>query len=230
MPECYFAVGTTLATLQNIETIVTEPPNVQPDRLIALTGGVRVRTLDKLAHHVGDINSGLAWWFLSQADLDNLHNTLFGNYPVFSSSVIRYVSVLDESGRYSPFLCVIEKPRIGRDYRLIDTGSGYENYVLPLYDLDLQYVSKNEIATLTASERLVLANTAVAGYTLTLPLANAVNANTVVSIVKTATVNTLSVARQGSDTLNGGTAVITLTAVNSRYDLVSDGASAWVTI
>ena len=230
MPECYFAVGTSLALLKNFETIVTDAPNVQPDRQIPFTGQGRRQTLDRLVHHVGDINGSLAWWALTQVDLDALHTELFGNYPILDSSKFLYFTLIDETGRYSPFSAVVEKPRIGRDYRLADTGAAYEGYALPLYDIELQMVTKSGTATLTASERLVMGNTTGGGFTLTLPLANAVNANTVLSIVKSAAANTLTIARQGTNTINGGTSSITLTAINSRYDLVSDGSGAWVTL
>ncbi len=66
---------------------------------------------------------------------------------------------------------------------------------------------------------------------MTLCAASAVQVNTVVSIVKyVSALNTLSIARGGSDTIQNGTASLTRTALGARVDLVSDGVSNWTVI
>lgn len=67
--------------------------------------------------------------------------------------------------------------------------------------------------------------------TWTLPLANSVNAGQVLLVADFASgvsaANTLSVARSGSDTINGATSAIVLQAANAACLFISDGISKW---
>jgi hypothetical protein len=85
--------------------------------------------------------------------------------------------------------------------------------------------------TILSTDRVVATNAAfTAARTWTLPAANSVNPGqsvTVADIQGTLTsTNTLTVARAGSDTIEGGSQVVLSTA-SASLTLVSDGASKW---
>lgn len=222
MPSSYTSIGATLAGLVNVERVYTLISHGLPSALTPLTGLVRRRTLSGRPRHDGAIDGTLQIDYGSRAALNNFMNGVFGGWT--TPGVQRYLTLLDESGQYSPFLGYIEKPTFE-----VAPGGALRSIVFPLLDLTLQSVSKNTNATLTASERLVYADTSSGNITLTLPAASAVGAYTVVSVVKAAAANTLTAQRAGSDTLNGGTSVA-LTAQYARVDLVSDGVSKWTSL
>lgn len=85
--------------------------------------------------------------------------------------------------------------------------------------------------TILATDRTVVTNAAFTNpHTFTLPAANAVNAGQMLVVADLAggisATNTLTIARAGSDTLNGGTS-IALNAAYASAMLWSDGVSAW---
>lgn len=223
MAQTYFSIGSTLAGLTNIESTYGLIANVLPDARIPLTGGIRRRSLAGVSRADGFINGVLRVDFAAQSELDSFVYAIFGGYTTVSAA--KYMSLIDETGHYSSFYGYIDKPSSS-----VVSGGYLRNIEFQLAALTLQTVTKTTTASLTASERLVYANTAGGGFTATLCAANAVQANTVVSVVKTSATGTLTVARAGSDTINGGTSSLTRTSNYSRIDLVSDGVSAWVTI
>jgi len=223
MAQTYFSIGSTLAGLTNIESTYGLIANVLPDARIPLTGGIRRRSLAGVSRADGFINGVLRVDFAAQSELDSFVYAIFGGYTTVSAA--KYMTLIDETGHYSSFYGYIDKPSSS-----VVSGGYLRNIEFQLAALTLQTVTKTSNATLTASERLVYASTASGNVTLTLVAASSVQANTVVSVVKTSASNTLSIQRGGSDTLNGGTSAITRTANYARVDLVSDGVSAWVTI
>ncbi|SEM68585.1 hypothetical protein SAMN04515666_11911 [Bosea lupini] len=81
------------------------------------------------------------------------------------------------------------------------------------------------------TDRMVVSNTAfTAPRTGTLPAANAVSAGRTITFFDTLPAingaNTLTIARAGSDTINGATSLVCSTP-GGRWDLVSDGVSRW---
>lgn len=86
--------------------------------------------------------------------------------------------------------------------------------------------------SIVATDRVVgTSATLSAPRTWTLPLANSVNAGQTLLVADFASgvsvVNTLSVARSGSDTINGATSAIVLSAANAACLFISDGSSKW---
>ncbi len=223
MARGYYAIGTTLAGMVNLSTYFTYPPkSVRNSQPVPLAGGVRRRALSGRMRASGAINGVLLFDYMPQAEYEAFMFAVFGGFDV--ASVQRYFMLFDESGHYSPFSGWIERPTIAWE-----TDKALTAVAFPLHDLALKSVTKTT-ATLTASERLAYSNSAGGNTTITLMAASAVQANTVVSVQKTAAANTVSVARGGSDTINGATSSLTLTALGDRVDLVSDGVSAWVTL
>nr|WP_041756623.1 hypothetical protein [Bradyrhizobium sp. ORS 278] len=87
-------------------------------------------------------------------------------------------------------------------------------------------------AALACTERMAYTNAAfTASRTWTLPAANCSGASFTIKIADmqgTVTgVNTLVIARAGSDTINGSGTSVTITAANGGYECSSDGTSKW---
>lgn len=225
MPNCYFALGASLAALANVETITEYAPHVLPAQLIPLQGPAARRVLSGAVVRNGAVTLPMQWDVMRLSALRALLTTYWG-YTTASASL--YASWIDETGHYSPFAVTVSRPYPGDDYQVNDQVWARQ-ISLSAYNWTLQSVTKTANYTITASDRLVYADTTGGSVTLTLPAANAVNANTVFSAVKTAAANTLTVQRAGADTVNGGTDTAA-SASGARIDLVSDGVSAWVTI
>lgn len=224
MTLAYFALGTTLANLTNIETTVsTTPAHVLPANRVPLAGPIRRVTLDRKVQRTGSIDVALQWDIMKTSELDALIRAYWTDYTTITVSL--YVTAIDETGYYSPFSVNLERPYQGDNYNL-DNGTWARNITANGLNWVLQSATKNSNATITTGERLVYGDTSSSNVTLTLPAANAPNANTVFSFQKTSASNTLTIQRAGADTLAGGTS-IALTANNARIDIVSDGVSAW---
>jgi hypothetical protein len=90
-------------------------------------------------------------------------------------------------------------------------------------------------ATISASARVVAVNVALtAARTLTLPACNAAGAPPYIIIVDEArgvsALNSLSIQRAGSDTVNGGTAPIVLNTAGAAVILTRNGTTNWTAI
>lgn len=223
----HYAIGTTLANMVNIQAIVDQPAHAKGDNRIPLLGPIGRRAADNSLTRVGSINKPLQVWAMLQTSMRTLINDTFGGYNVASKQL--YVSAIGEDGYYSAFSVVLDRPYEGENYTVSD-ATWLKGISIPGYGWLLQSVTKVTTATLTASERLVYGNTAGGGFTMTLPAASALQANTVLSIQKSAAANTLTIARAGADLINLSASSLTRAANNARVDLVSDGVSAWVTI
>lgn len=86
--------------------------------------------------------------------------------------------------------------------------------------------------SILSTDRVVGTSAALsAPRTWSLPLANTVNAGQTLLVADFASgvssTNTLSIARSGSDTINGATAAIVLLAANAACLFISDGVSKW---
>lgn len=225
MPFAYFAYGTSLSGLINIETITprTYEPHVMPAYAAPLVGAVKRRSLSGKARSDGAAMSALAFDGLLRSEMRAMMLSVLGSMT--AQSRLLYFTTIDELGYWSPFQGYIERPVLGQDYENA-SPEWTDAIVFPLFDLRLQSVTKTGTYTITASDRLVYGDTSGGDFTFTLPLANAVQADTIVSVEKTAEANTLTIQKQGSDTVSGGTSVA-LTTERSRYDFASDGSNAW---
>lgn len=230
MPALFFSIvtGSTPGNLINVETYVRRPPSTFPDQVVANRGRVRVRTLDKKVHRYGEV-APIRWRF----DVSNfeekgeLEEALFGTtYPPTSDSVAVVVSTFDTDGYYSPYTAIAERPYPGEGFRSL--GSGAITFDLVLHDLTLLTTTKSTNVTINADERLVLVDTSGGNRTITLPNANGPQPYTPFSFVKQSASNTLTIDGAGSETIDGATTA-TLTALNQRIDIYSDG-TAWRTI
>jgi hypothetical protein len=217
----YFAIAAngTLTSLVNVTTLTEFDPSIESEFLTPLTGKVRRKTYSGIMRHDGYIDSVLFFNLMRVSYYRTFMNTVFGGFTTPSKAVA--LTLFTEDEYYTPFLGRVEKAAFTpvNDVWIRDVR-------FPLSNLIKQTVTKSSNASLTTSERLVYGNTAGGNVTLTLPAASAIGANTVVSAQKTSASNTLTIQRAGSDTVEGGTSVA-LTANYGRYDLYSDGVSAW---
>lgn len=87
-------------------------------------------------------------------------------------------------------------------------------------------------ATLAATVRAVIAanNTSAQTHTLTLPAANAVAAGTILYFYYDGASQATSIARAGSDTIDGGTSSLAINTTTVVRRLKSDGVSAWTSV
>lgn len=226
MPSHYFAVGTTLANMVNIETYVAVPPHVFPNYLMPLSGPVKTRLGSGAARRDGWISGVWPWDLLSASDWRSLVNNVMGGFTVASRAL--YISTISEDYYYSPYLVSVEKPYPQDELEPAIGGRDVRNIVMPLHKGVLQSVTKTSNYTVTASDRLIYVDTSGGTRTMTLPAANSVTPNTVYSFQKTSASNSMVLDGDGSETIDGATTK-TLTGLNARADIVSDG-SAWSSV
>lgn len=82
----------------------------------------------------------------------------------------------------------------------------------------------------TAADELVQADPTSAGFTITLPAVASGNKGHRITIKNISTsTNTITIARAGSDTIDGGTST-TITTSKGKVTLVSDGTSNWMVL
>lgn len=225
MTNAFFGISAagTLSGLVNIETLTEFAPTTLGDNLlVSLTGKVKRGTSAGTGRADGFIDGALAFDIMRWTAFRAFMYSVFGGFNVASKSAAFTLITTDKF--YTPFIGKIKEPTFTpvNDVWIKDVR-------FPLSALVLQASTKITTYTITASDRLVKGDTTSGNFTLTMPAANAVQADTIVSVQKIASANTLTIQRAGSDTVNAGTSVA-LTANYSRYDFYSDGVSAWVSV
>lgn len=222
----YFALGTTLANMVNIETVVSVPPTILDDGAAPLSGAVATRTGSGNTRRDGYIFHNWRLDLAFRAEFNALITSLTGAHFTAQSRNL-YISTIDETGYYSPFLCAVDKPYPQDNYRL-SNGGFLRELVVPFARLRLQSVAKTTTYSITTADRLVYCDATAGNFTVTLPAAASVVANTVYSVEKTTAANVVTIEGNGAETVNSA-ANVALTAINSRYDLVSNG-TAWTSV
>ena len=123
----------------------------------------------------------------------------------------------------------LNKPAVGAD---ADVWGAYLNANADLLDAELSRTSQGDAAyAISAANRYVALTAALtAPRTWTLPAAGALKTGQAIVVIDEAAgisaANTLTLARSGSDTINGGASFV-LNAARSVAVLRSDGASKW---
>lgn len=228
MPDCYFAIGTTLANMVNLETIVGEgeAPHVLDDAWIPYMAAEKERALDNATIRDGAITQTWRWNSLLLTALNAFIYDQFGDFT--TPSVERYISSIDETGHYSPFLVTLDKPHVGENYRIAPGGVYVVELEIPLVDCELQSVEVSADGTVTTSQRLTYVDTSSADVTRTLFDVATATLNTVYSFVKVASANTLIL--DGGAALIDGASTKSVTALNGRVDLVTRDNLSWVSV
>jgi hypothetical protein len=159
--ESYFAIGATLATMVNIQTLIDTPPTVLPEyggAVMPLLGGTARRALSGRLRRDGYASG--AWGFPTLdddlTDLNDLLVALVGDYATASRE--RYISTLDSTGHYSPFLCYVDAPYPGQTLDLVQL-SRVRNARVLLTGGVLQSATKTSNFTVTTSTHHLYADT-----------------------------------------------------------------------
>lgn len=226
MTWTYCAIGTTLANLVNIESLLTfDTIYIPEDGRVPLVGGVNKRVNGVLKRD-GFANGK---WITTaeQEEFNAFLLSIFGSYTLSSKKL--YVSTVDESNHFSPFRCNFERPSTA-DQSAPPAGNGA--YLSPvtfnLTDCILQAVSKTANYSRTTSDRLINYDTTSGNITDALPAAATVTPDTIYTAIKTAAANTLTINPDGSEQIQNAS-TLALTALYARADFYSDG-TAWHTI
>lgn len=226
MTNAYFALGTTLANMANVETWIDVPPNILENGPAPLLGGTLTTLASGATRRDGFASHTWTLDVESRAQYDAfILNATGAHYTAQSRGV--YISTIDETGHYSPFFAYISRPYPRESVR-VTVGGWLRDIGVLFTNLQLQSVTKTSAYTITTADRLTYVDTTSGNVTVTLPAAATVTANTVYSVEKTAAGNTVTVEGDGAETIDGS-ANASLTSLYSRLDLISTG-SAWVSI
>lgn len=226
-PLTRFAIGTTMAGILNIEVnyLTTDLIGVPPDGRVPLVGSIGRRANGVLKRD-GFKNGKWALDITGQEAFNAFLLSQFGSYTLNSKSL--YVSTIDETGKYSPYLCNVERPSTvdGTAIPAI-SGKHLTPAICNLIDCILQTVTKSANATITTSERFVYVDTSGGSRTMTLPAVAGVTAYTVYSFLKSSASNSMILDGNGSELIAGAT-THTSTALNARVDIYTDGIAWYV--
>jgi len=150
--------------------------------------------------------------------IDDMHNTddfrTTGQTVSLVDDVVKSVS--GDSGSVTPSGHAFT---ISGGNRTSTSGSGSALTI----SSETNTATKTSAYPMTANDDFIIGDTSGGGFQITLPAANAKD---MVRIAKKSNSNTLTIARAGSDTIEGNTS-ISMTAEYSTVVLVSDGVSTW---
>src|SRR5687768_5460608 len=164
MPDLYFAIGTTLANMVNAETYLETPPHILEDGPAPLIGAVANRVRSGLLNRDGFIFHNWRLDYESRDDFNDYIQSDVGGLSVAGLEV--YITTIDETGHYSPFLCALDRPYPQENYH-IAVGRWIRDLVVPFAHLRLQSATKTGNYTMTASDRLIYGDTTAATRTMT---------------------------------------------------------------
>jgi hypothetical protein len=226
MTNAYFAIGTTLAGMANVETWLTVPPHILENGPAPLLGGTLTALASGATRRDGFASHSWTLDLASRSDYDAfILNATGAHYTAQSRGV--YISTIDETGHYSPFFAYISRPYPRESVR-VTVGGWLRDIGVLFTNLRLQSVTKTSAYTITTADRLVYVDTTGGNVTVTLPAAATVTTNTVYSVVKTAAGNTVTLDGSGAETVDGN-ANKAVTALYGRLDVISNG-TGWVSI
>lgn len=231
MTETFFALGSTLANMTNIETLSGGlPPDFLPDRggmPIPLQGAVSRQLLSGRVIRQANINGAMVFdaFVDGHSTLNSLLYAMYGNLTTASKQF--YFSAPDSSGSFSPFQGYIVNAYLGQTAKEGVNGIPYD-LVFPLVACVLQSVSYAATHTRTASERLIYYDTTSGNVTDNLPAVAGVTPYTVYSAVKMASAHNLVLDPNSTEKINGAS-TLTITAQYVRTDFYTDGVG-WYTI
>lgn len=226
MTWTYFAFGATLAGLTNVETVVSDPPQILENGRIPLLRPSKSRALDSSIQRNGKINVPLRFDGLTAADRIALNTFLFGSQSLAGRQM--YASAIDEFDFYSPYAVYIDRPYEAQEYRLVSGGAWVRDVTLPCSNWAIQIDTISSSGSVTTSQHYVQSNTSGGNVTLDLPALSGVVSDVVYSFHKIHASNSLILDPDSSETIDGNS-TLTLTANGARVDIAKiDGA--WKTV
>lgn len=228
MPEYYYAIGATLASMTNIEDTygATFIANSREQNRIPLLAPVKRRLMSDASVRNGKVNRPLAFSFLSQSNFRSFVYGVWGSWT--TSSIQRYVTAIDERGYYSAFLVTLDRPYDSDDYSMVNSMWN-RDILIPCFNWVLQSTTLTASDTITTGDRMTYCDTSGGTISVTLPSAVSTIANTVYSFEKTSASNNMIIDADGADTIDGA-ATANFTAIGARLDIVSDGSGAWTSV
>jgi len=226
MPQTYYAIGTTLANMVNIESTYSIIPNSLQENTIPLMAPTLRRLSSGAAVRNGKVSLPLAFSYMEKTLFNAFVYGVFGDFITASTQV--YISAIDETNAYSAFLVELDRAYPAQTMQNVNS-TYWQEISFPAFGWTLQSQTVTASETITTSDRLTYADTSSGTVTLTLPAAASVTANTVYSFQKTSASNTLTIDGDSSETIDGQTTQ-DLTALNARFDIVSDGVDSWSSV
>lgn len=219
----YFAIAAngTLASLVNVATLTEFYPSIEEEYLTPLTGKVRRKTHGAVMRHDGYIDSVLFFNIMRVSAYRAFMNGVFGGFTVASKAVA--LTLFTEDEYYTPFTGRIEKPTFTPFNR-----TWIRDVRFPLSNLIKQSSTKTSNFTVTTSTRLLQGDTTSGSVTFALPALAGVAQNVPFSFVKVAAANSLILDPNSTEQIEGAS-TYTLTALNDRVDIYSNG-SEWKVI
>lgn len=226
--ECYFCIGDSLASMVNVETIVSQAPHIVTGHNaspMSLSGGVKRRLLSGRLIRNGLKNG--AWGFgdgFLQSDKNAFDLYVFGGYV--TSSIQKYVITLDDTNHYLPFQVYIDKSYVGDTYSLTDFGIPW-NVRYDLIGGVLQSATKTSNYTVTTADHYLVADTSGGNITLAVNAISGFTADIPYVFYKSSSAHSLIIDPNASELIDLATTK-TITAVGWTT-MIKSGA-AWVTI
>lgn len=226
MPEFYFAIGATLAALQNVESLIDAPQVLDGGRIPSLPLN-KTRGLDAVPKLDGWINSRWIIDVATDAARIAFNTAAFGDQITAGRRL--FISSLGDDGHYNPYSVVVDRPLEAVDYALAHNSVNVRGVQVGLYDCLIQSVTKTADYTQTTSDRLIYVDTSAATRTITLFAVASATLNTVYSFIKTSAANSLTLDANASELIDGATTK-SVTALNARIDLITTNGTSWVSI
>lgn len=220
----FFAFGTTAAGMTNAETVLTDSLrqfHVFNAGRIPLLPPVVSRALDSSIQRNGKINSSLAITALTTPERIALNTYLFGSQSLASKRL--YVSTLDEFEFYTPYYVSVQRPYEGQEYRLAQSGGFVRDVILPLWDCQIQTLSKTSDYTITTADHYIKTDNSGGDVTLTFGDLSGFTADVVYSFEVVTAGNDMIIKASAGD---GGGTITTLSAAGARVDIAKVGG-AW---
>lgn len=221
MPFTYYAIGSTLAGMVNIESTYGLTIHQLPGNLVPLVGKNRKRAASGNVRRSGAIDGALLLDVASRSNLNAFINAVFGGWN--SASAQMYLSVLTTDGHYTSIRAYVEPPA----FEAVNAAN-LKTIELPITGIAVQKLSKSANYTVTTADHMIEVDTTSGSVTLALPALSGVAQNVPYSFIKTVAANSLVLDGNSSETVDGASTK-TLTAQYARVDLVYDGTQ-WVTI
>jgi hypothetical protein len=223
MPDSYFAIGTTLANMVNIETVIPHAPHVLPGAYIPFMGPVKRRVASGASQRNGSINVPIQIDIARHADLTTLVNTYWGDWETSSADL--YVSWLMEDGFWAPFNVRLDRPYIGQDYE--HANKRYlQRLIIPGNKWTIQTTAWSSSDTITTADRRNEVDTSGGDVTLDLFAAADVEPDTIYSFVVSVAGNSIILDGDSSETIDG----MATQSTTTRLDIISNGVDAWTIV
>jgi hypothetical protein len=224
----YYAVaaGYDANTLSRFTTVCGRYPTIRGEgKPIPARGPIPRVTLDNRTHYNGTLNGVLYFGGMTRAQFDALITGVWGSYEM--DDVLVTLAARNERWLFGTYNAILPLPREDVDYTRVIDG-GVIDLRLTIRNPTRTTTSLSGNTTITNTQRYVEVDTTAGSVTITLPAASGTR-YVMFDFRKMAGANNLIIQRAGSDLIDSVTSK-TLTALNQRLVIFSDGVSAWTSV